>query len=277
MRWRLGGLCVLAACGSASQIVLTAGVDVASGGGVCTITPMTVGPIPPPSAHQLELDPAINPAPAFDLYVEAVNNYPSMPLNDGDCGNCNQSPYTLQIQTAALHFADAEGHLTPSPTTVTMSGAVRSGPYSASVVEIPAATNTLANTWLQTFQSHGLTAEHLTLTVSLTGTLTSGAVVTSETLQVPLEVCFDCGGVSPTNACPTGTVLAPNGEGPCCAAQDFTDTCAPCGDLNDPCCSNGTDGGIGLCNTGFACAGTAPLGSTCGYPNSVPATCIAEP
>jgi hypothetical protein len=163
-----------------------------------------------------------------------------------------------------------------------ISGVARSGGQeSATAVTVPAFTNATAATWLQTLQNDGVTAEHLTLTVSLSGTLPSGAPVTSETLQIPLEVCIDCGGVTPSvdpyDACPTGTVLAPDGEGPCCAPQDFTDTCTACGGLNDPCCGgSASDGGAGTCNAGLTCTGPALPASTCGYPNSVPGTCVTQ-
>jgi hypothetical protein len=55
MRWMLGGLCVLTACGSASQIVLTPNIQVDPD--VCAISPVTSGAIRPSPAHQLELDP----------------------------------------------------------------------------------------------------------------------------------------------------------------------------------------------------------------------------
>jgi hypothetical protein len=60
--------------------------------------------------------------------------------------------------------------------------------------------------------------------------------VISGTLDFPLHVCIDCFGANPAN-CLDGVTAAPSDHGPCCAPQDFSETCASCGGTGQPCCA----------------------------------------
>jgi hypothetical protein len=76
----------------------------------------------------------------------------------------------------------------------------------------------------------------LVLQIQLEGSLASGEPMVTGLFEFPLHVCIDCYGPSPLN-CLDGVTVAPDGHGPCCAPQDFSDTCVACGGLGEPCCA----------------------------------------
>ena len=279
----LGVAFALAGCGSSpNPLVLSTGVVFDNpDSGLCTVAPLLDDGGPTYPTHEIELDPAFNPNPTYTLSLMLVNNaaVPNQVACEGGNGNtivpgdCGDDDF--HMDTANVSFSDVEGRLVPEPTTTFIEGVVRAGGLrAATVVQFPIVTTTTIASWQTTFQASGFSTEHLVVLASIAGTLGSGQVVTTATIDVPLTVCFDCGGVSPVTGCPSGTFLAPSGEGPCCAPQDFTDVCTSCGAEGQPCCAS--DAGTGACAGSLTCTGPAPEPlAACGYPHSPSATCIA--
>ncbi len=95
------------------------------------------------------------------------------------------------------------------------------------------------------------------LQITMEGVLGSGEKIQTGTFDFPLTVGWDID-QNPL-ACPAGTTPEPDTHGPCCANQDFGDTCVACGGAGEPCCAlpfgaQGADGGTA--NAPTPCQGT---------------------
>ena len=229
----------------------------------------------------LEMDPAINPGGQYTLGLQ-VENYLDMTILTDSNGNtivgANRNDF--HIESALVNYIDTEGALTPIPKTrVLVSGTARpGGEQNATSIIVQAVTNSVFQTWQSSFMMSNLASENVVLAIQLSGVLGSGEPVSSGIFHFPITLCFDCGGVSPAVAaghaggCPTGMAVIASGHGPCCAPQDFTAVCLPCGNVGQPCCSTA---GMQTCVGLLTCSGTPMLTTSevCPYPNSAGQVC----
>ncbi|MHB8420104.1 MAG: hypothetical protein ACYDCL_18670 [Myxococcales bacterium] len=245
------------------------------------------------NAGMVELDPNLNPAVYVNPdssdptgsggYVIAlqVENYLDQTTPTDSNGTPTSGPQrnNFLITDAIVQYIPQQNYMEGSgmPTTAKFltSGLVApGGQQSATAVltntlspdAITAMSTNLLN--LETSQNVPSPGGDVVLEIYLEGTLGSGEPVQSGTFYFPLHVCYDCGGGSPLpvqlsngNTVPAcmgltvGTLGVVN-HGPCCAFQDFTDVCLPCGLGGEPACSPPQLAGGFPCNTNADCAGT---------------------
>jgi hypothetical protein len=230
----------------------------------------------------LEIDPAINPNAEYTLGLQ-VENYLDESIFTDSMGNVIVGPQRndFNVNYAIIKYVDEGGNLTAvPPVTVFISGTVRpGGEQNASAIVIGGAiANSVVQSWLEDFNGKALISEVVDVDVQIFGKLNSGETAQTGVFRYPVLVCFDCDGISPkaplgaSNACPllpTHTTAIPVGHGPCCAPQDFEETCVACGGAGEPCCAPMTPGGMLTCDSPLTCSGMMSTTATelCPYPN----------
>ncbi len=207
-------------------------------GSACTFEPITAsgGGVFKENGF-LDLDPNVEPTPGYELALQVENN--QSPASDGSHDfhvTDALVTYVAEQSYLVLPAADSKAKFLTSGT-VTPGGAA-----TASANLIQTLSPNVINDLQQSLQDLA-TAEEISspggdvdLEIALEGTLGNGQAVTSGTFTFPLHVCIDCFGVNPAN-CVDGVTAAPSGHGPCCAPQDFSDTCVTCGGVGQPCCA----------------------------------------
>ena len=222
----------------------------------------------------VDLDPNVNATPGYLLALQ-VENYLDVTVLTDSNGNPLSGPQRndFHVNQAYVRYLPQQDFLTNIPTSalILTSGDARAGGLqNAEVV----AFNALSGAAVQQLQaslqrvksaSNPSPGADVILEVELQGALGSGEPASTGVFDFPLHVCLDCYGVDPTT-CTGNQTAVPVNHGPCCAPQDFSDVCTPCGSVGLPCC-----GAAQSCGTGLSCQPqtTPAIGiEPCGYPGN---------
>jgi hypothetical protein len=256
----------------------------ASSTGICGFTPITQAQGFYKGSGLLELDPAINPNAEYELGLQ-VENYLDETLITDSNGDPIEGPQrnNFSVEWAIVHYDDLEGQLTGvSDITVYTSGTIRTGgEQNAGSVIVEAVGPGVVGSWVQSFEAKSLLSETVILSVQIFGDLASGEQTQTGVFRFPLTLCWDCGGISPTasataGGCPAQSTPVPEGHGPCCAPQDFIETCQSCGQSGQPCCgTRGAAGAPSCATSSLTCSGPASTTTTelCPYVNQALVVC----
>jgi hypothetical protein len=224
----------------------------AGASGACTCAAATQAQATYIASGLLELDPILNAGAQYTLNLQTENYLDTNPLVDSN-GNVISGVQRndFHVQRALVDYLDTKGILAPIPqTTILVSADVRPGGLQASAcVPVQAVPHDVAVNWYNSMKDAGQDSDVVVLQVQLQGVLGSDQPIGTGLFHFPINICTNCGGNAEGGKCLlTRTTLVGEGHGPCCAPQDFTVTCQPCGGAGRACCTTGTP-----CDTGLTC------------------------
>ncbi len=216
----------------------------------------------------IELDPNLNPGANYLLALQ-VENYLDTTTPTDSQGNPLSGPQrnNFLVTDAIVQYIPQQTYLEPNlpaKAKFLTSGRVPTGGAQAATAimvdtlspdAVTALTANLQN--LASTQNIASPGGDVVLAITLEGTLGSGEPVVSGQLFFPLHVCVDCGNANPLTCVGlnAGTMTAGVSHGPCCAQQDFMESCISCGQLGQPPCQPPQVPGGFTCSQDSDCAG----------------------
>jgi hypothetical protein len=233
---------LLASCTDASQtsievsqaLLATNEIQAPSPGQVCDWVPQTQAGGLYKATGFLEVSPIANPGAEYILVTQIENYLDATDVTDSN-GNAivrgNRNDF--HVESFTVNYLSVGGTLAAiSPQTVSplTSAVVRpGGTQGATAVGANMLPRAVINSIVLGMQSHQLTEAGLVLQVQANGRLGSGEPISSGIFRFPVTLLL-----TP----PCGNALSPValGFGPCCARQDFSVACVPCGGSGQTCC-----------------------------------------
>jgi hypothetical protein len=209
----------------------------------CTYAPVTQAGGQYRADGFVDLDPAINPSPGYQIALQVENYLDNTTLTDSN-GDTIAGPQRndFLVTDAIVQYIAEQTYLAPNlpqrAKFLTSGRVSAAGTEGASAVVVETLSPNAINALLANLQALNISSPggDLVLEIYLEGSLASGEPIITGTLDFPLHVCVDCYGASPIN-CLDGVTVTPSGHGPCCAPQDFSAVCTSCGGEGQPCCA----------------------------------------